>query len=108
MSEKTVNRNDPCPCGSGKKFKVCCMNKPKPSGGYALGKRKFTAKLLTPGADQKSTPEAEEARKQSKGMIDYNMLMERAYGEAIKPKNSELTFPTELADYTIEKRNNNE
>lgn len=23
-SEKTVGRNDPCPCGSGKKFKKCC------------------------------------------------------------------------------------
>jgi preprotein translocase subunit SecA len=22
-----VGRNDPCPCGSGKKFKVCCMRK---------------------------------------------------------------------------------
>ena len=22
-----VNRNDPCPCGSGKKYKQCCMNK---------------------------------------------------------------------------------
>lgn len=22
-----VGRNDPCPCGSGKKFKQCCMNK---------------------------------------------------------------------------------
>jgi hypothetical protein len=21
-----VNRNDPCPCGSGKKFKKCCMD----------------------------------------------------------------------------------
>jgi hypothetical protein len=29
--EKTVGRNDPCPCGSGKKFKKCCMNKPGPS-----------------------------------------------------------------------------
>lgn len=26
MSEKT-GRNDPCPCGSGKKYKKCCMNK---------------------------------------------------------------------------------
>lgn len=25
--EKEVNRNDPCPCGSGKKYKKCCMNK---------------------------------------------------------------------------------
>jgi SEC-C motif len=24
---KTVSRNDPCPCGSGKKFKRCCLDK---------------------------------------------------------------------------------
>src|SRR5918996_960641 len=23
-----VGRNDPCPCGSGRKFKKCCLNKP--------------------------------------------------------------------------------
>jgi preprotein translocase subunit SecA len=23
-SKKVVNRNDPCPCGSGKKYKNCC------------------------------------------------------------------------------------
>ena len=23
-AEKTVGRNDPCPCGSGKKYKKCC------------------------------------------------------------------------------------
>lgn len=23
-SEKQANRNDPCPCGSGKKYKKCC------------------------------------------------------------------------------------
>ncbi len=26
------NRNDPCPCGSGKKYKKCCMNKPAGQG----------------------------------------------------------------------------
>lgn len=26
-----IGRNDPCPCGSGKKFKHCCMKKQKPS-----------------------------------------------------------------------------
>lgn len=25
MSEKTISRNDPCPCGSGKKYKQCCQ-----------------------------------------------------------------------------------
>jgi len=26
---KKVGRNDPCPCGSGKKYKKCCLNKKK-------------------------------------------------------------------------------
>jgi len=25
--DKKVGRNDPCPCGSGKKYKNCCGNK---------------------------------------------------------------------------------
>jgi hypothetical protein len=28
-SKQRVGRNEPCPCGSGKKFKKCCMNKSK-------------------------------------------------------------------------------
>jgi uncharacterized protein YecA (UPF0149 family) len=24
MAEKKVGRNEPCPCGSGKKYKKCC------------------------------------------------------------------------------------
>jgi hypothetical protein len=27
-SQPKVGRNDPCPCGSGKKYKKCCVNKP--------------------------------------------------------------------------------
>jgi len=26
-TEPTIGRNDPCPCGSGKKYKKCCLNK---------------------------------------------------------------------------------
>jgi hypothetical protein len=26
---RRVGRNDPCPCGSGKKFKNCCQAKPE-------------------------------------------------------------------------------
>lgn len=29
-SHKRVGRNDPCPCGSGKKFKKCCLNLQRP------------------------------------------------------------------------------
>ena len=25
--DNVVGRNDPCPCGSGKKYKKCCVNK---------------------------------------------------------------------------------
>jgi hypothetical protein len=25
-----IGRNDPCPCGSGKKYKKCCIDKPSP------------------------------------------------------------------------------
>ena len=26
-AERKIGRNEPCPCGSGKKYKKCCMNK---------------------------------------------------------------------------------
>lgn len=29
MRTLRVRRNDPCPCGSGRKFKKCCMTAPK-------------------------------------------------------------------------------
>ena len=28
MKKKKIGRNDPCPCGSGKKYKKCCFGKP--------------------------------------------------------------------------------
>lgn len=27
VTEKTAGRNDPCPCGSGKKYKKCCLSR---------------------------------------------------------------------------------
>lgn len=38
MSEK-IGRNDPCPCGSGKKYKQCCLK-------GSSGQRKLKAKWL--------------------------------------------------------------
>lgn len=37
-----VGRNDPCPCGSGKKYKKCCEGSEK--------HKKFHAEVLTPSA----------------------------------------------------------
>ena len=27
MAKEKIGRNDPCPCGSGKKYKKCCFGK---------------------------------------------------------------------------------
>ncbi len=46
MNQK-VGRNDPCPCGSGKKYKNCCMGKEQAPKTYTpTGKRKFKATVL--------------------------------------------------------------
>ncbi len=38
-----VGRNDPCPCGSGKKFKKCCEDK--------VRHKKFEAAIIPSGQD---------------------------------------------------------
>jgi len=44
---KKVGRNDPCPCGSGKKFKKCCERK-------MLGKRFRVTKIEAPKTAEQS------------------------------------------------------
>ena len=39
-----VGRNDPCPCGSGKKFKKCCEEK--------VARKKFDAQILSSGGQE--------------------------------------------------------
>jgi hypothetical protein len=76
--EQKVGRNDPCPCGSGKKYKNCCIGKPirKPLP--------FKAKLLT----QPKT-------------VD---LMARTFGDQIAEaeKLTDLISPTEEETPTAE------
>jgi preprotein translocase subunit SecA len=35
LSEKKIARNDPCPCGSGKKYKQCCGKSGPKKGAFA-------------------------------------------------------------------------
>jgi hypothetical protein len=64
MNDK-VGRNDPCPCGSGKKFKQCCMSKAPQSAGPPI---KFKAKLISqPAAPVQQGPN----------------LMDRTFGDAV-------------------------
>jgi len=66
-----VGRNDPCPCGSGKKYKQCCWKKRLP-----LGKRKFKATVLSGGGEKKQPN-----------------LMERTFGNAIRAAEKEEKPP---------------
>lgn len=49
--EEKLGRNDPCSCGSGKKYKNCCLHKKETKTFTPEGKRKFKATLLSgPGS----------------------------------------------------------
>lgn len=61
--QKQPGRNDPCPCGSGKKYKACCMKENLPQG-----KKKIKASILSKPPGQG---------------ID---LMERTFGSTISRK----------------------
>lgn len=63
--DQKVGRNDPCPCGSGKKYKNCHFGKPMEQ------KLKFKAKLLSQPRgvnlmDRTFGQSIEEAKKQDK------------------------------------------
>ncbi|GAB4228865.1 MAG: hypothetical protein Tsb0021_06490 [Chlamydiales bacterium] len=42
--EKKVGRNDPCPCGSGKKYKACCFKSEQASRKSSLTARNLTGR----------------------------------------------------------------
>jgi hypothetical protein len=83
MVEK-IGRNDSCPCGSGKKYKSCCMLAKQSIAKTMEGKRKFTAKLISGGGMKPSQPESSDsANMQSVTPPDYTAMMERSFGSAI-------------------------
>jgi tetratricopeptide (TPR) repeat protein len=43
-----IGRNDPCPCGSGKKYKRCCLDKDEAAEREALAAR-VTPPIISPG-----------------------------------------------------------
>jgi uncharacterized protein len=73
MNDK-VGRNDPCPCGSGKKYKQCCITK------AAGPKKKFTAKLLS-------------GKKEEQSQAGGINLMDRAFGGAVEAANRDEKPP---------------
>lgn len=96
MAEK-VGRNDPCPCGSGKKYKACCLKKETSATYTPSGKRKFTAKVLSGGGVAKAQPQ------KGAPVVDYNMLMERSFGEAIHSDDEKPPQPADPLQYLPKK-----
>lgn len=106
MTEK-VGRNDSCPCGSGKKYKQCCLLKKSSAGG--LGKRKFTAKIISSGGQAHKPKESTEEQRSE--FVDYNTLMERSFGQAIHSVDEKPPIPENPSAFLIgdnEKANSNE
>lgn len=97
-----VGRNDPCPCGSGKKYKSCCLQKETSStpSYTSAGKRKFTAKVLSGGGMVKMPTSSSESTKTTQPpMVDYNTLMERSFGEAIHTQDEKPPVPNKPLQY---------
>jgi tetratricopeptide (TPR) repeat protein len=79
---KKIGRNDPCPCGSGKKYKKCCLGKNSPVGLFAGAPR------------------------ENKELIELNNLLKRGYelvekGDAPAGCDTWLTFWQILKTYHI-------
>lgn len=98
MVEK-VGRNDPCPCGSGKKYKSCCLLKEQQKRS-PLGGRKFTAKILSSGGIKKTESQSQEQQgQQVKPVVDYNTLMERSFGSALHSHEDKPPVPSNPFEY---------
>ena len=100
MSQQKAGRNDPCPCGSGKKYKQCCLSK-QPKG---LA-RKFSAKVISSGGIHKPVQESA-SPEAHKAAVDYNTLMERSFGSAIHSNDEAPPLPKNPSDYIVEGESN--
>lgn len=97
MSQKP-GRNDPCTCGSGKKYKNCCLGKHPSAGASLASKRKFTAKVISAGGMKKETTDSDDLF--TKNMAaDYGALMERSFGEASRDTDEAPPIPSDPSVY---------
>ncbi len=99
MTEK-IGRNDPCPCGSQKKYKNCCLLKQQESkkSWTPTGKRKFTAKLIS-GGEKTQQQEQLQPTEQQGIVVDYATLMERSFGSAIHSQEERPPLPSDPYQY---------
>lgn len=65
---KQAGRNDPCPCGSGKKYKSCCWGKNIPQSD--LSRKPLFARAVTSNATSKRTFSAKVIQGKTKDMLE--------------------------------------
>src|SRR5690242_391979 len=66
-SHPDVGRNDPCHCGSGKKYKKCCMAKDEAAESKVLQENWSKAEAAAKAEAEKQAKESKEAPKDAKG-----------------------------------------
>jgi tetratricopeptide (TPR) repeat protein len=76
-SRKRISRNDPCPCGSGKKYKKCCLNKTHSS-------------TASPGGELHNRRGATPAAPSQQMYADAMMLRNSGQFEAAKKKYEDI------------------
>ena len=81
-AERKIGRNEPCPCGSGKKYKKCCLRKHE------------KIKDLLRGSVEFQEPEAEEEGPPEYVVKGFDLLAVNNYQEAIRyASNLISTYP---------------
>jgi uncharacterized protein len=107
MSER-VGRNDPCPCGSGKKYKNCCLEKNQAKPTLGLKGRKFTAKVLSGGGVVNPEQKPDQGQQKLIMPVDYNVLMERSFGDSLRKYGDKPPIPENPSDYVADNRKSEE
>ncbi|MFZ0565059.1 MAG: SEC-C metal-binding domain-containing protein [Chlamydiales bacterium] len=97
---KKVGRNDPCPCGSGKKYKQCCLLKEKEGGAKFApsGKRKFKATHIKTSDKSMSVFNRSATQPQPTASPDaLQRLKFRMAKEDFRKKGEEVKLPFEIS-----------
>jgi methionyl aminopeptidase len=92
---RKIGRNDPCPCGSGLKYKKCCMNKDEHSVEPVDIKRLYAERY---GIRLKESPDVDGIKKAGRLVVDTLDLVESHVRAGIKTDE----INTLVHEYTVE------
>jgi len=105
VTAKKIGRNDPCPCGSGKKYKHCCMRKgrkrrrarasasrPEPGHAGLMDQIRYMARQVMSQAPPDKAQELQETLEKAEEIAAYEAVVDRieAAGQALEAHRSEF------------------